>query len=132
MKTRQIFRGALFTIGLLAAGAMSAQFVTLSRCQAAYPCAFPIGLQYRPDPLIAGQYGRVPDTAISLRLPLKAPLIPEFDRRPQPDLGAVDAAVRKSLEMHPQPSTLNRKPRAGEPLDAEPEAAGNRQLKPSR
>ena len=87
MKT-QILRGALIAIGVLIAPTMSAQFVSLSRCQAAYPCAFPFGLQYRPDPLIAGQYARLPDTAISVRLPLRAPLIPQLDKRPQPDLGA--------------------------------------------
>ncbi len=125
MKT-QILRGALIAIGVLIAAAMSAQFVSLSRCQAAYPCAFPFGLQYRPDSLIAGQYGRMPDTAISVRLPLRTPLIPQLDKRPQPDLGAVDAAVRKSLEMHPPPSARNTKPRATEPLNAEPAAGGNR------
>jgi hypothetical protein len=114
MKT-QILRGALIAIGFLSAAAMPAQFASLSRCQAAYPCAFPFGLQYRPDPLIAGQYGRVPDTGISLRLPLKAPLIPQLDRRPEPDLGAVDAAVRKSLEMHPPPGSRSTKPRAEKP-----------------
>ncbi len=125
MKT-QFLRGALIAIGILIAAAMSAQFVSLSRCQAAYPCAFPFGLQYRPDPLIAGQYGRLPDTAISLRLPLHAPLIPQLDKRPQPDLGAVDAAVRKSLEMHPPPSARNTKPPAREPLSAEPAVGENR------
>jgi hypothetical protein len=125
MKT-QILRGALIAIGVLIAAAMSAQFVSLSRCQAAYPCAFPFGLQYRPDPLIAGQYGRMPDTAISVRLPLRTPLFPQLDKRPQPDLGAVDAAVRKSLEMHPPPSARNTKLPARESLNAEPAAGGNR------
>jgi len=122
---RQVLRGSLIAIGLFAAAAMSAQFVSLSRCQAAYPCAFPFGLQYRPDPLIAGQYGRVPDTAISLRLPLKAPLIPQLDKGPQPDLGAVDAAVRKSLEMYPPPGARNTKSRT-EKSEAQPEVRQNR------
>ena len=121
----QILRGALIAIGLLSAAAMSAQFVSLSRCQAAYPCAFPFGLQYRPDALLAGQYGRVPNTAISIRQPLKTPLIPELDKRTQPDLGAVDAAVRKSLELHPPPSAGNRKMRE-EKLAAEPAPQQNR------
>ena len=43
MKT-QILRGALVAIGFLFAAAMSAQFVSLSRCQAAYPCAFPFAV----------------------------------------------------------------------------------------
>jgi hypothetical protein len=109
MKTRQLLRPVFFGIGLLAAAALPAQFVSLSRCQAAYPCAIPFGVQYRPDPLIAGQYGRVPDSAISIRLPLKTPLMPDLDKRPQPDLGAVDAAVRKSLEMHPPPGASGKK-----------------------
>lgn len=125
MKT-QVLRSALIAIGVLIAAAMSAQFVSLSRCQAAYPCAFPFGLQYRPDPLIAGQYGRVPDSAISVRLPLKAPLIPLLDTRPQSDLGAVDAAVRKSLEMHPPPRAGKTKPPAREPVDLESAPGGNR------
>lgn len=121
----QILGGALIAIGVLIAAAMSAQFVSLSRCQAAYPCAIPFGLQYRPDPLIAGQFGRVPDSAISVRLPLKAPLIPLLDTRPQSDLGAVDAAVRKSLELYPPPPARNRKTRT-EKAGAEPVAARNR------
>jgi hypothetical protein len=125
MKT-QILRGAFIGIGVFIAAAMSAQFVSLSRCRAAYPCAFPFGLQYRPDPLVAGQYGRMPDTAISFRLPLHAPLIPQLDKRPQLDLGAADAAVRKSLEMHPPPSAPNTRPPAREPLNAEPAVGENR------
>lgn len=101
MKTHRFLRGILFAAGLLAAAALPAQFVSLSRCQAAYPCAIPFAVQYRPDPLLASHYGRVPDSALSLRLPLRAPLLPELDRRPQPDLAAVEAAVRKSLEMNP-------------------------------
>lgn len=123
---RRLLLGALIAVGLLTAAALSAQFVSLSRCQAAYPCAFPFGLQYRPDPLIAGQYGRLPDTAISVRLPLRTPLIPQLDRRPQPDLGAVDAAVRKWLEMHPPPRARNTKPPGREPLDLESAPGGNR------
>jgi hypothetical protein len=125
MKTRPVFRGLLFVIGFLAAAAVSAQFVSLSRCQAAYPCAIPFGVQYRPDPLLAGQYGRVPDSAISVRLPLKAPLVPVLDTREELDLSAVDAAVRKSLELHPPPTARNTKTRA-ETIGAEPVAAGNR------
>lgn len=125
MRTRQLLRGILFGIGLLAAAALSAQFVSLSRCQAAYPCAIPFGLQYRPDPLIAGQYGRVPDGAIFVGLPLKTPLMPRLDNRPQPDLGAVDAAVRKSLEMNPPPGTRNTKTSTDKP-EAKPAAPPNR------
>jgi hypothetical protein len=121
MKAGPIIRGSLFVTGFLTAGAMSAQFVSLSRCQAAYPCAFPFGLQYRPDPLLAGQFGRVVgNTAVSVRIPLQAPLTPELDKRPQLDLGAVDAAVRKSVEMlHPPPGARNKKTSAGEVVGSE-------------
>lgn len=112
---KKILRGALVAIGLLSAAAMSAQFVSLSRCQAAYPCAFPFAVQYRPDPFLAGQYSRVPDSAISLRLPLKTPLVPQLDKRSSPDLEAVEAAVHKSLEMHPPTGAANMKPPAGKP-----------------
>jgi hypothetical protein len=114
MKARRIVRGSLFVAGLLVSGVLPAQFVTLSRCQAAFPCAFPFGLQYRPDPLIAGQFGRFGNTAVSLRVPLQAPLVPVLDKGPQLDLGAVEAAVHKSLELHPPPGAHNKKASAGE------------------
>ena len=127
MKARRIVRGSLFVAGFLTAGAMSAQFVSLSRCQAAYPCAFPFGLQYRPDPLLAGQFGRVGNTAVSARIPLQAPLTPELDKRPQLDLGAVDAAVRKSVEMlHPPPGARNKKTPADEAAGSETPAEKRR------
>jgi hypothetical protein len=126
MKARRIVGGSLFLVGLLTAGAMSGQFVSLSRCQAAYPCAFPFGLQYRPDPLIAGQFGRFGNTAVSTRVSLQAPLTPELDRRPQLDLGAVEAAVRKSLEMHPPPGARNKKTPAGEAAGSETPAEKRR------
>jgi hypothetical protein len=127
MKARRIVRGSLFVAGLFTAGAMSAQFVSLSRCQAAYPCAFPFGLQYRADPLIAGQFGRFGNAAVSTRVPLQAPLTPELDRRPDLDFGAVDAAVRKSLEMlHPPPGARNKKTSAGEAVGSETPAEKRR------
>ncbi len=121
MKSHRVLRSALFSTGLLAAAALSAQFVSLSRCHAAYPCAIPFGLQYRPDRLIAGQYGRVPDSAISLRVPLKAPLVPELDKRSELDFGAMEAAVRKSLEIHPPPGSVGAKPDS-EKRDTKPAA----------
>ena len=42
-----------------------AQFVTLSRCGASATGCSPFGLRYNPDPLIAGQFGRVPTTGMS-------------------------------------------------------------------
>lgn len=112
MKTRQILPGIFVGIGLLASASLPAQFVGLARCQAAIPCSIPFAVQYRPDPLLAGQYGRVPDSAISVRVPLKTPIVPELDKGPQQDVGAVDAAVRKSLEMLPPPGARKAKPPA--------------------
>jgi hypothetical protein len=52
--------------GLLGAAlAARGQFVTLSRCQAAATGCAPFGIRYNPDPLIAGQFGRVPTTGMS-------------------------------------------------------------------
>jgi len=96
----------LFGAALLAASAASAQFVPLSRCRAAYPCAFPFGVQWKPDPLVAGQYGGVVNTGVAARVDLRAPLSVELEKRPVPtpnaaDGEAVDAAVRRFLDAHP-------------------------------
>jgi len=89
----------LSVAGLLAAGSVSAQFVHLSRCRAAVPCSFAFGLQYAPDPLIAGPYAQAPSTAVSGRVELTTPIKVELDR--PIDQKAIDEAVRKSLELHP-------------------------------
>jgi hypothetical protein len=125
MKTRLILREALFVIGFFAAAAMSAQFVGLSRCQAAIPCSIPFAVQYRPDPFLAGQYGRVPDSAVSVRLPLETPLMPELDKPRQQDAAAVDAAVRKSLKLLPPPKVRNTQTRTEKSV-AEPPARQDR------
>jgi hypothetical protein len=109
MKTHRI-AGILLVVNLLVAASAAAQFVTLSRCQAALPCAVPFGLRYRPDPLIAGQYGRIGVTAISAGVRLETPLKPELDKRTEVDLDAVDAAVRKSLQLHPPPAGPRQQP----------------------
>ena len=88
----------LSVAGLLAAGFASAQMVPLSRCRAAYPCAFPFGMQWGPDPLVAGPYAQVPNTAISAHIDLKAPFRIELNR--PLDQNALDEVVRKSLEFH--------------------------------
>jgi hypothetical protein len=125
MKTRRL-AGFLCVLGLFTAGPAAAQFVTLSRCQAALPCAIPFGVRYRPDPLITAQYGRVGSTAVSAGVRLETPLKPEIDKRTEMDLDAVDAAVRKSLQTHPPPApaTSPKKPRqerpAAEPPGPEP------------
>ena len=124
MKTRPGLRNILFVTGFFAATAMSAQFVSLSRCQAAIPCAIPFAVQYRPDPLLAAQYGRVPDSAISVRLPLETPLMPELDKLTRQDTAAVDAAVRKSLKLLPPPKVRSTQTRTEKP-DAQPAARQN-------
>jgi hypothetical protein len=66
-----------FTAAALGAASHArAQFVQLTRCQAAYPCNVPFGLQYNPDPLIAAHYANVPTTAFSGRIDLQWPLLP--------------------------------------------------------
>ena len=97
----------LFLLGFLAASVSEAQFVRFSRCHAAYPCMIPFGLQYNPDPLIAGQYGQPNTTAISGHVDLKFPLKVEIDK--PIDQRVIDEAVRKTLEIHgaekkPEPS----------------------------
>lgn len=72
----------LAAAALCLASAARAQFVQLSRCQAAYPCSAPIGLLYNPEPLIAGAYGNVPGSAglFSLKIDPSRPLqVPVLD-----------------------------------------------------
>jgi hypothetical protein len=116
MKRHPSFRQALFVIGFFVAAATSAQFVSLSPCRAAIPCSIPFAVQYRPDPLLAGQYGRVPDSAISVRLPLETPLMPELDKPTPQDTAAVDAAVRKSLKLLPPPKVRDTQKRTEKPV----------------
>jgi hypothetical protein len=64
------------------APAARAQFVQLTRCQSAYPCSLPIGLLYKPEPIIAGAYGNVPGSAgaFSLKIDPSRPLqVPVLD-----------------------------------------------------
>ena len=98
MKRARLVPVLLSIAGLVAAGSASAQMVPLSRCRSAYPCSFPFGLQYAPDPLIAGPYAQVPNTAVSGRIELKAPIRFELNR--PVDQNAIDEAVRKSIEIH--------------------------------
>ena len=106
---------ALVFLGFLAAPSAKAQFVHLSRCHAAYPCLIPFGLQYSPDPLIAGPYAQPSTTAVSARVELKVPLKVEIDN--PIDQKAIDEAVRKTIEIHGKnPSTVP----APEPTPAKP------------
>jgi hypothetical protein len=105
----------LIAAALAAASPAEAQFVRLSRCQAALPCALPFGIQYKPDPLIAGPWTNVAQTAFSGRIDLLRPLQPpvidlskEIDRQEF----ARDAA-RIFLLRHPAP-----RPRIAEDPDS--------------
>jgi hypothetical protein len=97
---RSALRGLLFAAGFLGAAVLQAQFVPLARCRSAYPCAFPFGLQYRPDALIAGQYGHMGNTGMAATISLKRPLRIEIDTH-VPDTRAIDDAVRQFLATHP-------------------------------
>lgn len=103
---RAAIGGLLGIAGLFAVRAAEAQFVQLARCQAALPCAFAWGVQYNPDPLLAGQYGNVPTTAVSGRIdpahPFKAPaldLSKELDRQ-----DFASQAARLFVLAHPAPA----------------------------
>jgi hypothetical protein len=87
----------LFAAGFLAAGTASAQFVPLARCHAAFPCSIPFGLQYGPDPLIAGPYAHLTNTAVSARMEIATP--PRFELDRPLDQKALDEALRKTLEI---------------------------------
>lgn len=69
---RAVAAAALF----VAAGAASAQFVELSRCQSAMPCAIPFGLRYNPDPLSVSGFTALPHTAFSMRVDPAHPFSP--------------------------------------------------------
>ena len=62
-----------------AAAVASAQFVELSRCQSAMPCAIPFGLRYNPDPLSVSGFAALPRTAFSMRIDPTRPLAPKVD-----------------------------------------------------
>ena len=95
------------------ASTAQAQFVPLSRCHSAYPCAIPFEVQYRPDPQIAAQYGGVSNTALVAKVALRAPLTPRVEVRTSPDDKAIDDAVRKFLATHPPGQRAARKPPPG-------------------
>ena len=85
------------------AAPVSAQFVLFSRCQTAYPCNQPFGLQYRPDPLIAGPWSNgSPASAVSAHIELKVPPSIELDkpRTPATD-DPVNNSVRYFLRKYP-------------------------------
>ena len=78
--TRRPFAPIVLGIALCgAAAAASAQFVELSRCQSAMPCAIPFGLRYNPDPLSVSGFTAIPHTAFSMRIDPTKPLAPKVD-----------------------------------------------------
>lgn len=107
---------ALLLGGMLAAVPARAQFVLFTRCHGAYPCDRPFGLQYRPDPLIAGPYSSAPGSAVAGHIELKTKPEVELDKRPTPAVDdAVDASVRAFLKRHPVPKRAPQKPHAEKP-----------------
>lgn len=103
MKIRSFQRGLLALTVLLAAAPARAQFVLFSRCQTAYPCNQPFGLQYRPDPLIAGPWAPgAPASAISAHIELKVPPSIELDKPKTPAMeDPVNNSVRYFLRKYP-------------------------------
>jgi len=111
--------GALLLGGMLAAAVPArAQFVSLTRCHGAFPCDRPFGLQYRPDPLIAGPYASGPSSAVSAHVDLKTKPEVELDTPLKMSGDAVDASVKAFLRRHPAPRhEPAKKPAAKEPSD---------------
>ena len=79
MTRRFAVRAIIGAVLFAAAGAASAQFVELSRCQSAMPCAIPFGLRYNPDPLSVSGFAKIPATAFSMRIDPTKPLAPKVD-----------------------------------------------------
>jgi hypothetical protein len=119
MARRPFPAGLAAAVLLLSAVPASAQFIQLTRCRAALPCSQPFGLQYRPDPLIAGPYSSMPASAVSGHIELKANPKVELDKPPAPPLDdAVSNSVRYFLRKHPVP----KKPEEpSEPQSADPQ-----------
>jgi len=115
----------LSAAALAMASPAPAQFVLFSRCQTAYPCNQPFGLQYRPDPLIAGPWtSGSPASAISAHIELKTPLSFGLDKPPAPPLDdAVQNSVRYFLRKYPPVLTKPlEKPTTSEPAPKPPDS----------
>jgi hypothetical protein len=102
-------RKLVFAIGLVGAlglgSAARAQWVRLQRCEGALPCSIPFGVRYAPDPLLAGQYGRMSPNGFSGRLSFEPKITLEIDT-PRVALESVDfaaEAARKFVLAHPNP-----------------------------
>lgn len=119
MRTRKLVLAIGLVGSLDLASAASAQWVRLQRCEGALPCAIPFGVRYAPDPLIAGQFGRMSPNGFSGRLSFDPKLTVEIDT-PRMALESVDfaaEAARKFVLAHPNP------PKAEPPAKAAPRKA---------
>ena len=103
---------------LAAASQARAQFVQLTRCQAAMPCAIPFGIRYKPDPLLAAAWGNMPHTVISMRAdparPFETPAIDLSKALDRQDW-AREAARIFVLRNPPKPQTAPPGEAAAEP-----------------
>jgi hypothetical protein len=115
---------SFWIVGLLVCASARAQFIPLSRCQSAIPCSIPFAVTYRPDPLIAGQYGNsASHTPLVVTMPLKTPLLPRLETAHPPFLeSALEDAIHRSL--HPQPASGSGQPKRGTAEEPKP-ATGN-------
>ncbi len=126
MRARLPFIGLLSAAALAMASPASAQFVLFSRCQTAYPCNQPFGLQYRPDPLIAGPWAPgAPASAISAHIELKAHPSIDLDQPKTPPLDdPVQNSVRYFLRKYPpvltKPLATTEPPPAPKPTKTRP------------
>ncbi len=100
MKRRLALTFSCVLAAFLASAPARAQFVALSRCHGAFPCSIPFAVIYRPDPLLAGQYGNLAiQTAVAVRMPLAFPLSPRLDTAVSTPLkAALEDALRRSLQ----------------------------------
>lgn len=89
--------------GFLAARPASAQFMPLSHCHQAYPCAIPFGFQFQPDPILAGPFVSPGTTAIAGHVLLKKKPEIALDERPPLSDDVAEAAARAFLRRHPAP-----------------------------
>jgi hypothetical protein len=102
VKTRLSLAAFLIAGGLCAASA-SAQFVQLTRCHGAYPCNQPFGLEYNPDPLIAGPWSQgAPTSAVSAHVELNSKPKVVLDKpEPLPLSDPIGPSVRAFLKKYP-------------------------------
>ncbi|HKD11690.1 MAG TPA: hypothetical protein VKE50_06420 [Thermoanaerobaculia bacterium] len=107
MRTHRFAKALLLlAAGFLVSVGAQAQFVPLSRCHGAFPCSIPFAVDYRPDPMIAGQYGNtVSHVPLVVSVPMKLPIRPELQRSVATPLGAaLEDAIHRTLQSGRPPS----------------------------